>query len=54
MDDVFAAGAITSNNDEAKSSLVGGDIVKLLIAALLLISGILAIAGIPIVAWLKG
>jgi hypothetical protein len=54
MDDIFAAGAIASDNDEIKSSLVGGDLVKLFIVALMLISVILAFARVPILAWLGG
>lgn len=48
-DDVFGAGAICSGDNEVRSTMLGGDLTKLIIVALILISAILAAAGLPIV-----
>lgn len=48
-DDVFGAGAICSGDNEVRSTMFGGDLTKLIIVALILISAILAAVGLPIV-----
>ncbi|MCJ7608836.1 hypothetical protein MUP00_04100 [Candidatus Bathyarchaeota archaeon] len=53
MDDIFAVGAICSGDDTVKASIVGGDVVKLVLFAVTLVFSILALLGQPAVSWLK-
>lgn len=53
MDDCFAAGAIVSEDEAVKSSMVGGDVIKLGIVACTIILMILGLAGFPVISWLK-
>jgi hypothetical protein len=53
LDDIFALGAICTQDPVVMSSLTAGDIVKFLMMAIVLIGSILAVAGQPVVHWLK-
>lgn len=48
-DDVFGAGAICSDDNEVRSTMVGIDLVKLVVIGLIIVSTILAAAGLPLV-----
>jgi hypothetical protein len=52
-EDVYAAGAICSDDEVVKGSLVAGDIVKIVMIGLLAVFTILALAGVPILNWIK-
>lgn len=51
-DDIYAAGALCSEDNEVMASIVGGDIVKLIIMAGIVVFMILAAAGLPV--WQSG
>jgi len=48
-DDVFGAGAICSDDNEVRSTMLGGDLTKLIIVGLILVCAVLAAAGLPVV-----
>lgn len=52
-EDVYAAGAICSDDEVVKSSLVAGDIVKLVMIGLLVVFTVLAVTGLPVLDWVK-
>jgi hypothetical protein len=51
-EDVYAAGAICTDDEVVKSSLVGGDIVKLVTIGLVIVITLLAVTGVPILSWI--
>jgi len=51
-DDIYAAGALASGDEEVAASIVGGDVVKLMIIIGIILFTLLGIAGIP--TWQKG
>lgn len=53
QEDIFAAGAFCSNDDIVRSSQVGSDVVKIIVIGLTLVLTVLALAGQPVLAWLK-
>jgi len=53
MDDIFAVGAICSGDDTVKASIVGGDVVKLVLFCRDTGFSILALLGQPALSWLK-
>jgi hypothetical protein len=53
MDDIFSIGAMCSGDDVVKASLVGGDIVKMALVAVIILFTILAAAGLPVRNWIK-
>jgi hypothetical protein len=54
MDDIFAIAALCSEDNEVRASIVGGDVVKILLLGLTLLFTILARAGLPAATWLQG
>jgi hypothetical protein len=52
-DDVLAVGALASGDPVVQSSIVGGDVIKLILLAITWIGAVLALSGVPIVDWLK-
>ena len=53
MDDVYSAGALVSGDHMVESTLIGGDVAKWIIVIVTVVGSILALAGLPIVEWLK-
>lgn len=47
--DVFGAGAICSGDNEVRSTMLGEDLTKIIVIAMLLISAVLGAIGLPIV-----
>lgn len=54
LEDIFTFGAICSDDNVVKSSLVGGDIAKIVLVGIIILFSILAIGGLPTVNWLSG
>jgi hypothetical protein len=51
-EDIYGVGALASGSDEVGASLVGGDLVKLILVAVTIVFAVLAIAGIDTMGWL--
>ncbi|MEM2922392.1 MAG: hypothetical protein QXF26_08775, partial [Candidatus Bathyarchaeia archaeon] len=52
-DDIYGAGALCSGDNSVRASIMAGDIVKLLMMLGLIVSLAMALAGLPILNWLK-
>jgi len=50
-DDIYAAGAICSEDPVVMSSVVGGDVVKYILIAATVVLAILSVAGAPVLSW---
>lgn len=53
MDDVYSAGALCSGDDVVKSSLIGGDVSKWIIALTIIIGALSLLVGFPFVKWIN-
>lgn len=53
MDDIYALGAMCSEDDEVKASIVGGDIVKEILLVVAIVGSLLGLLGLPIGEWLS-
>jgi hypothetical protein len=53
MDDVYAAGAICSEDELVKSSQVSGDLAKLALVVIVILGVVVTLAGRPVADWLK-
>jgi hypothetical protein len=52
-DDIYAAGAIASEDNVVRASVMGGDIIKLGMMVGLILTLVLALVGLPIIEWLN-
>lgn len=52
-DDIYGAGALCSGNNYVRSTILGGDIVKVGMMIALVITLLFALTGTPIIDWLK-
>ena len=52
MDDIYGFGAICSENNVVRSSMIAGDLTKFIAVGLVLLGAILAAVGLPMLDWL--
>jgi hypothetical protein len=52
-EDIYGVGALASGQDEVGASLVGGDLVKLILVAVTVVFAVIAFAGIDAIGWLQ-